>query len=127
MAEPEPVSDGFLHSLQRLLAAATGTLRNRTELFAVELQEEKHALFEVLVLAGSVLILGTVVLVLLSAVIILLFAEPSRLYAAAGLAVLYSAGIAVLCLRMRKRLQRQPFDETIGQLNKDWECLKPPE
>src|SRR5712664_2778367 len=103
MAEPEPVSDGFLHALLRLLAAATGTLRNRTELFAVELQEEKHALFEVLVLGGSVLILGTVVLVLLSAVVILLFAEQYRVYAAAGLAVLYSTGIALLWLRMRKR------------------------
>src|SRR5260370_33030561 len=103
MAEPEPVSDGFLHSLQRLLAAATGTLRNRTELFAVELQEEKHALFEVLVLAGSVLILGTVVLVLLSAVIILLFAEPSRLSAAAGLAALESAGGAVVWCGDRER------------------------
>src|SRR5260370_39744157 len=109
MAEPEPASDGFLHSLQRVLAAATGTLRNRTELFAVELQEEKHALFEVLVLAGSVLILGTVVLVLLSGDVILLFAAAYRVYAAAGLAVLYSAGVALLCKRMGERLQRQPF------------------
>src|SRR5260370_37418046 len=97
MAEPEPVSDGFLHSLQRLLGAVTGTLRNRTELFAVELQEEKHALFEVLVLAGSMLILGTVILVLLSGAIILLFAAAYRVYAAAGLAVLDSAAISRLC------------------------------
>ena len=125
MAEPEPVSDGVLQTLRRLLTAVTGILRNRTELFAVELQEEKHALFEVLVLGGVVLALGILVLALITMIVILLFAAPYRIYAAGALALLYSALAALFWRRIRKHMRRQPFNESLSQLDKDWECLKP--
>jgi uncharacterized membrane protein YqjE len=57
--------------------------------------------------------------------VILLFAPPCRIWAAAALALFYSALAAILWQRVRKRLQRQPFNETFAQINKDWECLKP--
>jgi uncharacterized membrane protein YqjE len=127
MAESEPTSgSGIMASLRNLFGLAVGVLRNRVELFALELHEEKYRLAEVCLLAGSALFLGLLSLILLTGVVLFLFAEPYRIYVAAGFGVLY-IGIAIaLCLKAKQRLQTPPFAETINQIRKDSECLTPP-
>src|SRR3954464_456772 len=100
---------GFFGMLRRLGRTAIGTLQNRVELAAVELQEERQRLFELILLTGGALMLAGIALVLFSAAVVLLFAPAYRIYAAVGLAVLYLAGAAALRLRIKERLQSSPF------------------
>ena len=127
MAEFEDRPPGLFKSLRKLVTTLAAVLHNRVELFAVELQEERHRLIEVLVLAGGVLVLGTLAVAVFSAVLIFLFAEPYRIYAALGVGVLYLAAAAVLVVRLKRRLRGEPFEETLNQIKKDCECLTPRE
>ena len=127
MAEFEDHPPGLFKSLRKLVTTLAAVLHNRVELFAVELQEERHRLIEVLVLAGGVLVLGTLAVLVFSAVLIFLFAEPYRIYAALGVGVLYLAAAAVLVVRLKRRLRGEPFEETLNQIKKDCECLTPRE
>lgn len=126
MGEPEETTPGLLKSLRRLATTLVAVFQNRVELFAVELQEERHRLVDVLVLAGGALVLGTLAVAVFSAVLIFLFPEPYRIYAALGVGVLYLAGAAVLVARLKRRLRNEPFAGTLGQIKKDCECLTPP-
>ena len=113
-------------SLRNLFALGVGVLRNRVELFALELHEEKYRLAEVCLLAGGALFLGLLSLILLTGVVLFLFAEPYRIYVAAVFGVLYMGIAIALCLKAKQRLQTPPFAETINQIRKDSECLTPP-
>ena len=101
-------------------------LQNRADLLAVELQEEKYRLVEVLVLVGIALALGMMALFVFTGVIIFAVPAAYRLWVACGLGVVYLLGIVVLWSRVKKVLKDQPFPETITQIKKDWECLTPP-
>jgi len=126
MAESEPTSGGTFASFRKIGGIVAAVLQNRADLLAVELQEEKYRLVEVLVLVGIALALGMMALFVFTGVII--FAVPAvyRLWVACGLGVVYLLGIVVLWSRVKRLLQNQPFPETISQVKKDWECLTPP-
>lgn len=113
--------------MRRIFSRLVATFHTRAELFAVELQEERYRLIELLLLAGAALLLGGLALLLLSFTIILLFSAPYRLYAALAMAFLYGAAAAGLVWKAKRKLRDEPFTETIDQLKKDWECLTPPE
>jgi uncharacterized membrane protein YqjE len=126
MPDSQPTRPGILDSARRLFGHSAAVLRNRVELFAVELQEEKHRQVEVFILAGAALVLGLVGLLLFTSVVVFLFDARYRLYVAAVLGIFYFTGTMLLLARARNRLQSQPFSETIGQIKKDVECLTPP-
>jgi uncharacterized membrane protein YqjE len=127
MPEFEDRPPGLFKSLRKLAITLAATFQNRVELFAVELQEERHRLVEVLVLAGGALVLGTLAVVAFSTVLIFLFAQPYRIYAALGIGVLYLVSAAALVVRLKRRLRSEAFEETLNQIKKDCECLTPPE
>jgi uncharacterized membrane protein YqjE len=125
MAETEPTSGTFA-SFRKIGGIIASVLQNRADLLAVELQEEKYRLVEVLILVGIALALGMMALFVFTAVIIFAVPEAYRLWVACGLGVLYLLGIVLLWSRIKKLLANQPLPETISQLKKDWECLNPP-
>ena len=126
MAESEPTSGGTFASFRKIGGIVAAVLQNRADLLAVELQEEKYRLVEVLVLVGIALALGMMALFVFTGVIIFAVPAAYRLWVACGLGVVYLLGIVVLWSRVKRLLQNQPFPETITQIKKDWECLTPP-
>ncbi len=126
MAESEPTSGGTFASFRKIGGIVAAVLQNRADLLAVELQEEKYRLVEVLVLVGIALALGMMALFVFTGVIIFAVPAAYRLWVACGLGVVYLLGIVVLWSRVKKVLKDQPFPETITQIKKDWECLTPP-
>jgi uncharacterized membrane protein YqjE len=126
MAESEPTSGGTFASFRKIGGIVAAVLQNRADLLAVELQEEKYRLVEVLVLVGIALALGMMALFVFTGVIIFAVPAAYRLWVACGLGVVYLLGIVVLWSRVKRLLQNQPFPETISQVKKDWECLTPP-
>jgi len=125
MAAESSNSVGIFGLLRRLGRTAIGTLQNRVELAAVELQEERQRVLELILLAGGALMLAGIALVLFSAAIVFVFARDYRIYAALGLGVLYLVGATVLCFRIKAVLHTSPFTETVNQIRKDVECLSP--
>jgi uncharacterized membrane protein YqjE len=126
MADSESTSTGAFASFRKIGGIIAAVLQNRADLLAVELQEEKYRLVEVLILVGIALALGMMALFVFTGVIIFAVPEAYRIWVACGLGVLYLLGIFALWSRIKKLLQDQPFPETIGQIKKDWECLTPP-
>lgn len=127
MADTQPSSPGLLKSLRTILARLVATFHTRAELFAVELQEERYRLIELLLMAGAALLLGGLALLLLSITVILVFPPNLRVYPAIVLVLVYAFGAGFLVWRIKRKLCDEPFSETIDQLKKDWECLTPPE
>jgi uncharacterized membrane protein YqjE len=105
--------------LGRLGGTAIRAFNTRVELLAVEWQEERLRLREILIWSVAVLFLSAMGAILLTAAIIFLFPEGTRVYVTAGLAVLYFCAAAGAWVGLRAGLKREPFAETIEQVKKD--------
>src|SRR3981189_618874 len=85
----------------RIGRTALSSVHNRVELLAVEWQEERLRLKDILLLGGLLVFLGTMGALLLTATIIFLFPEGLRVYVTAVLALLYLAGAIGAWLALR--------------------------
>jgi len=120
MAEEENGHRPGLATLGRRLAqTAMGAVRNRAELIALEWQEEKAHLSELIFATALLCCFGVMVLLLLTATIILIFPDNLRVYAALGFTLLYLAGAVACGLKVRSMIKHQPFVESLAQLEKD--------
>jgi uncharacterized membrane protein YqjE len=112
-------STGLGDLLGRVGSTAARALSTRVELAALEWQEERLRLREILIWSVTAFLLGGMGVLLLTAFIILLFPEGARVYVTAALAVLYFCGAAGAWFGLKAGLKREPFAETIDQVKKD--------
>jgi len=112
-------STGLGTLVNRLGRTALGALENRGELLAVEWQEEKAHLIQLVVLAVALLFLAMLGMLALSATIIFLFPPEYRVYAAAGFTVLYLAAAVAVFFSMKSILKHEPFSESLKQIRRD--------
>jgi len=115
---------GFFKLLHHLAATGIGTLQNRSELLAVEWQEECARRVGSISAAFVCLFLSGMTLVLVTAIVIFLFPEERRLYVAGGFAFLYAIGALWAGLGLKSMLGQAPFSESLNQLKKDREWLE---
>lgn len=108
----------------RLVRTAVGTLQNRFELLALEWQEERIRLTELLFWSVALVFFSMMGVMLVTATVIFLFTEEYRVYVAGAFAVLYVIAAAVAFMTVKSGLKREPFAETIDQAKKDKEWLK---
>ena len=107
----------------RIGKTTLGALENRGELLAVEWQQEKARLTQLLILSIGLMFLGMLGALLLTATIIYLFHEEYRLYVAAGFTILYLGGAGFVFFKLRALTNEEPFSETLKQLRKDRSLL----
>lgn len=127
MGEDSPPPSGILESLRKLGRTGVAVLQNRLELFSVELEEQKVRLVRVLVLAGAAIFLGNTALLAVSATIIVAAGERARLAVLIGLSVIYIGAAVWACIALRRELRSAPppFQDSVSELKKDSEWLKP--
>ena len=108
-----------------MLVTALSALQNRSELFLLELEEEKTNLIELLLWALIVGVMGLMFLAVVTVFIVLLFPEDLRMYAVAGFCLLYLAGTVLALLNLKALLKKRPppFSATINEIKKDRECF----
>ncbi|HWF17655.1 MAG TPA: phage holin family protein [Verrucomicrobiae bacterium] len=112
-------------SLMTLLrrAALTGlsALHNRSELFLVELQEEKNRVIEMFIWIAAVCFSGIMFMGVLTATIILIVPEGSRVYAAGGFALFYLVAAILALLNLKALVKRAalPFSATVEEVKRD--------
>ena len=103
----------------RLARTGLGLLRNRAELFALEWEEERARLIELLVWGVGLVFLAFMAMMLITATIIFLVPQGFRVYVAAGFAVLYLAGAVVSFLTLKSLLKEEAFSESMRQVKMD--------
>ena len=125
MDDPVGASDGVLGSLRRLLDTGLSIGRNRLELLAVELQEEKLRLVQIFILVSAVVAFALMSLTMLSLTLVVLFWESSRLAVLGGLSLFYLLATGAAWRFLSRRLGRQsaPFSGSIAEMKKDKEWL----
>jgi uncharacterized membrane protein YqjE len=122
-----PANSGLLGSLRGLADGLLGSARERLELFALELQEEKYRAIQLFIWISMGVFSAVLAITFASLTIIYLFWESARLAVLGGFAVLYAAGCIVILLYCRKLIARQPkpFEGTIAELQQDRACIRP--
>lgn len=118
---------GFVRSLQDLGDAVLGTAQDRLRLFAVELQEEKLRLVQILLFTAAIVLAGIMALTFASLTLAFVFWESDRLLVLLGLTGFYVVALAALALLFRRFLRRQmpPFAATLEEFKHDRECFRP--
>jgi uncharacterized membrane protein YqjE len=119
MPETEQREPGLAGLAGRLARTGLGAVRNRIELFAVEWQEERARLTELIIWLAGLLFLGMLGVLLLTFTIIFLFPPEYRLYVAGAFTLLYLIGAGVALAGVKSVLKHEPFSETIDQARKD--------
>ncbi|HYP16724.1 MAG TPA: phage holin family protein, partial [Opitutus sp.] len=104
-----------------------GSARERFELLALELQEEKLRFIQLFVWVSAAIFSAMLAITFASIAIVYAFWETSRMAVLVGFAVLYGGAFAALLLQCRKILRRQPrpFEGTLAELQQDRACIRP--
>lgn len=124
MAESTDPPPGLFGSVKRLLETGLALAQNRVELFAVELQEEKYRLVEVLLCTVAVAAFGMMALTLATLAVLVFFWEKALLAALAALSLLYLLATLAAWKALQSCLKKQTaFSETLGEIRKDREWL----
>ncbi len=126
MNETATHTDGWFDSLRRIGGSLLALIRSRFELFAVELQEEKLRLINLLLWLGIAMTLGAAgLLVGMGALAVWLWNSAGY----AGLIVLALAALVAAAgilwdVRRRIKISPPPFAGTVAEFRKDNECLR---
>jgi len=100
-----------------------GALLNRGELLAVEWQEERQRLVEVMAWTIGWVFFAVMGAVMLTATIILLVPADKRVYVTGAFTLLYIVATVWVWFVLKKLVQQEAFTESLAQIRKDAECL----
>jgi uncharacterized membrane protein YqjE len=112
-------SSGFGGLLGRFGRTAMRGINTRVELLAVEWQEERLRLRDLLLWSVALLFLVLSGALLITAAIIFLFPEDLRVYITAAFGLLYLCGAIAAWFGLKSGLKKEPFAESIDQVKKD--------
>ncbi|MCB2228904.1 MAG: phage holin family protein [Desulfarculaceae bacterium] len=112
-------------SARRASSLGVALLRNRVELFALELREERVKALSLFLWGGAGLLLGMVGLVLAALAVIYAAPPAWRWPAAAIIALVFLIGALACFLVVRSQLNHSepPFSRTLAELYKDQQAL----
>ena len=105
---PAPASAGFMASLRKLADSLLAGAQDRLELFAVELQEEKFRLIQIIVWISAAIFAGGMAITFASITLVYLFWESARLAVLGGLTLLYGGAFVAVIVAFRRYLAHQP-------------------
>lgn len=125
MENESPAQPGFLGSFRALGDGLLAGVQDRLALFSLELQEEKLRLIKVFFWISAAVFTGVMAITFASLALVYLFWVNARLAVLGGLALFYTAALAVILVAFRSYLTRQsrPFAATLQELDADRTCL----
>jgi len=121
MEPTEQTPPGLIASLRRMAEALLSVLRNRIDLFGVELQEEKARLVSALIWTAAAIFFGLLAIIFITATVVYLCPEKARPYVLIGFSLVYLLLFvnAASCLRRILKEGPPPFSESVSELKKD--------
>lgn len=122
-----PAAAGLAGAVRGLADGLLGAVRQRFELFTLELHEEKFRAIQIFIWISAAVFSAVMALTFASLTLVYLFWETARLAVLGGLAVFYTAGCGLILWSFRRYLARQPrpFDATLAELQNDRACIRP--
>ena len=127
-AQAVPVKrPGIFESFKNLTASVIAHAHTRMALFLTELAEERNRLLNLLLTAlAAIFLTCTAVVLILFFIIAAFWDTPYRLYAIAGLALIFIVGALFASTRARAlvRAQRPLFEASLAELYKDRQQLE---
>jgi uncharacterized membrane protein YqjE len=123
MAANNSHAPGLPSLLGRIARTGMGALLNRGELLAVEWQEERQRLVEVMAWTIGWVFFAVMGAVMLTATIILLVPADKRVYVTGAFTLLYIVATVWVWFVLKKLVQQEAFTESLAQIRKDAECL----
>ena len=117
---------GLFASVRRLGDSVLSLLHVRLELVAVELQEEKLRLFDLLLRVAAFVVLGVMALLSATAFIVVVFWRFSPVLTLGAITALYLIAALAIWSDLKKRISAAPlpFTDTLAELKKDAECFQ---
>lgn len=117
---------GWLDAVATLGREVCAGLRERVELAALELQEEKVRLCQTFVWLGAAIALGLLALLFAALAFVVWWGEAGRLAVLVMLSLLFGGGALAAFLWLRWRLWREvpPLQATREELQEDAACLR---
>jgi len=106
---------------RRLSDTLLSTLRNRLELLALELQEERQWMVVTLIWTAVALFFGFAAAVVVTFTIVFLCPEAARPWGMTGFSLIYVtlATVAVWVLRKKVKEKPPPLSDSLSELKKD--------
>jgi uncharacterized membrane protein YqjE len=125
MTRHETHTGGLLERLRGIGESLLALARNRVELFASELQEEKLRLINLLVWFSLAIVLGAGGLLVAIGTLAVWLWDVARYAGLIGLALAAFVGGAGILWGLRRRIETgsMPFTGTLAEFRKDTECL----
>ncbi len=119
-------SPGILASFRTLTDCLLSGAKQRLELLAIELHEEKFRLIQIFMWISAAIFTAVMAIMFASLTLVYLFWESARLAVLGGLTALYAVALTVIIVAFRRYLARQPipFAATIQELGEDHECIR---
>ena len=126
MEQDSPPPFRFAASLRRVSETFLGILRNRVELFALELQEEKSWLISTLLWSAATVFFGGLAILLVVGTVVFLAPESARGWILGGFALvfIFITINAVAGLLRSLRDKPPPLSDTLGELRKDIDWIQ---
>lgn len=126
-SEIDPKPEGLGASVQRTGELFLRTLRNRAELFGLELEDEGRWVVAALIWAAAAIFFAVLAITVVTVAVVWLVPPDARPWVLVGFSVFYLALATGTILGAKKHLQsrRPPLSDTINELKKDLDCLRP--
>ena len=101
-------------------------VKERVELLALELEEEKYRLVQNFVWISAALFVGAMALTFATLTVVYLFWETARVAVLAGVAAFYAGIFVVVVNWIRRNLAQQarPFAATLEEIEEDRQCMR---
>ncbi len=101
-------------------------MHDRIQLLAVEIQEEKHRLIQILIWVGAIMFLSFLVVVFASLVLVAIYWDTNRVAVVSGLAATYLVALVAVVVAFQRFMRRQskPFAATLAELKEDRACMQ---
>jgi len=126
MGESGPPSSGILASVRRMADTVLSSAYNRIELFALELEEEKHWLIKTLLWTAGTIFFGVLAVTFLTLTVILLSPDEAKRWLLIVFCVLYVGLFLGAWMGLRKLIKAKspPMSDTLSELKKDITWLR---
>ena len=126
MDESGPPSSGIWASVRRMADTVLSSTHNRIELFALELEEEKHWLIKTLLWTAGTIFFGVLAVTFLTLTVILLSPDEAKRWVLIAFCVIYVGLFLGAWKGLRRLLKAKspPMSETLSELKKDITWLR---
>ena len=118
------MSLGLVKSAQDLVASALGLARTRLDLLSTELQELLARLVVLMIASVTAILLGALALGFAATALVLAVPPEQRVWASAGVALLFLAAAVLIAWQVRRDAKARPFAASIAELERDVAALK---